>query len=80
MSAKKTFRKMKNNPKGDFSINDVAAVARWAGVALEKPSSGSHFYLVHPEGSLSIPARRPIKPVYIKRFVSIISDIMDTED
>jgi predicted RNA binding protein YcfA (HicA-like mRNA interferase family) len=36
---------------------------------------GSHVIFRHPNGAmLSVPARRPIKPVYVKKFVRLIEE------
>jgi hypothetical protein len=75
--AAKRLQQMRNNPKGDWTIDDIAAVCRAYGMILEPPSSGSHFTIIHrPTGrKLSIPARRPIKPVYIRDFVRLVESI-----
>jgi hypothetical protein len=41
-----------------------------------KPSSGSHFKVGNPHGGrrLTIPARRPIKPVYIAMLVKFLDE------
>lgn len=73
--ASKLFAAMALNPKGDWRIGDVEAVCRHFGVHCKPPSGGgSHFTLSHPLAFeiLTIPARRPIKPVYIKQFVTYI--------
>lgn len=37
---------------------------------------GSHVVFEHPSlvRALAVPARRPIKPVYVRRFVALIED------
>jgi hypothetical protein len=41
-----------------------------------KPSDGSHFKVGNPHGGrrLTIPARRPIKPVYIAMLVKFLDE------
>ncbi|WP_223227994.1 hypothetical protein [Lutimaribacter pacificus] len=69
--AEKTFARMAANPR-DWKINDIKSVCRRFGLFCDPPSSGSHYkvYSDYLEGMLTIPAHRPIKPIYIKQFVS----------
>lgn len=64
--------KMKANARGDWVIRDVETLCRQAGLSCSPPKSGSHYkvYSRHLAGTLTIPARRPIKPVYIKKLTS----------
>ena len=58
---------MKSNPKANWKIEDVEALCREFGIARVAPSGGgSHFKVSQPsiKEILTIPARRPIKPVY----------------
>ena len=73
--AEKTLEAMRANPL-DWRIEELEAVARAFGLNVRKPS-GSHVYFTHPivaEG-LSVPARRPIKPVYIRAFVRFVDRV-----
>lgn len=66
---------MKASPL-DWRIEQLEAVARAFGLNVRKPG-GSHVYFTHPrlaEG-LSVPARRPIKPVYVRAFVRLIDRV-----
>jgi len=71
---------MRRNAKDDWTIEDIESVCReYAefGLTLEPPSHGSHYKVSHPECEeiLTIPARKLIKPIYVKRFVSMIDSI-----
>ncbi|WP_299439162.1 hypothetical protein [uncultured Rhodospira sp.] len=71
----KHFRKMKDQPSADWTIADVQAVCRAYDIEVVPPrGGGSHFKIRHPSQAhiLTIPARRPIKAVYIRRLVSFI--------
>jgi len=73
----KILARMKNNPR-DWRIEDLEAVARAQGVTIRKPS-GSHVifdYLGVVEAP-SVPAHRPIKPVYVKAFVAFIEAVQE---
>jgi len=73
----KRFEQMRRNPKGDWRIEDVKLVCRWAGVECCPPSSGSHYGVAHSSQNdiLTIPADRPIKTVYIKKLVQFIDQV-----
>lgn len=70
----KLLAAMRANPAGDCTIADVERVCRIHGIACEPPSKGSHYSLKHPRvaGRLTIPARRPIKPIYIRLLIGMI--------
>lgn len=70
----KTIEKMRANPKGDWRISDVAKACAEAGANLIPPTGGSHYKVKDPArpDHLSIPARRPIKPVYIRKLVDYL--------
>ena len=73
----KTFERMRNNPR-DWRIDDLLTVAGRYGVAVRN-SGGSHhvFSALGVAESLCVPAHRPIKPVYIKRFIVMIDTIKE---
>lgn len=69
----KTLAKMKANPR-DWQIESFKSVADAHGMVYRQPG-GSHVIFRHPNGAmLSVPARRPIKPVYVKKFVRLIEE------
>lgn len=70
----KLYAAMKANPRGDWTITDVAGLSRAHGIACEAPTRGSHYTLSHPRisGRLTIPARRPIKELYIRLLLDMI--------
>src|SRR5271156_6228798 len=64
--ADKTLDRMRANPR-DWRIASLEAVAAAHGVNVRK-SGGSHVVFEHAAvaDALSVPARRPIKPVYVR--------------
>lgn len=70
----KTLEGMKANPKGDWTISDVQTVCNHVGLTCTNRSGGSHYVISseHLNGIQSIPAKRPIKPAYIKSFVGMV--------
>lgn len=69
----KTLVQMKINPL-DWRIESLKSVAEAHGLVHRQPG-GSHVIFRRPNGAmLSVPARRPIKPIYIKKFVRLIEE------
>ena len=68
----KQFEKMRAN-HNNWRIDQIEVIAKRYNVVVRK-TKGSHVILSHPEWIelLSIPAHRPIKPIYIKKFVQLI--------
>jgi hypothetical protein len=67
---------MRRNPAGDWTIEDIRRVCGRLGIECLAPSRGSHWKVAAPgkPDILVIPARRPIKPIYIRKFVAISDD------
>jgi hypothetical protein len=68
----KLLMKMRRNPRGDWTIEDFKAIAAHYQIEWRNPA-GSHVVFVSASGAvLTVPARRPIKPIYVKMFVEMI--------
>ena len=68
----KLLDRMRRNPRSDWRIEDFKTVAKAHGIDWRSPG-GSHVIFMSPSGGvLSVPARRPIKPIYVKLFVEMI--------
>jgi len=76
----KRLEQMRTNPKDGWTISDIRVVCDAFGVRLLNPSGGSHYKVAHPtqRDILTIPYRRPIKPIYIRRLVDFIDAVRDT--
>ena len=75
-SAGKTLEAMRANPL-DWRIDDLKKSRGPS--ASTYVTGGSHVYFTHArvrEG-LSVPARRPIKPVYIRAFVRFVDQVSE---
>jgi hypothetical protein len=70
--ATKLLNEMRRNPRGDWRIQQLESVARGYEVNARQ-GRGSHVVFEH--ASLIKAARRPIKPVYVRRFVALIESI-----
>jgi len=70
---------MRANPKGKWRIQDVEAVCATYGLRCSPPrGGGSHYKVGHPAipEMLSIPFARPIKSVYIRKFVQMVDAVL----
>lgn len=79
-SREKRLARMRANPR-DWRIEDLETLALHFGLSVRK-SGGSHVIFFHPAVAemLSVPARRPIKPIYIRRFVALLDSFTAHED
>ncbi len=72
--AEKLLNRMRRNPR-DWRIEQLQSVAAAYNVAWVH-SGGSHCTFRTPGGEkLSVPAKRPIKPIYVRQFVTLIETI-----
>ena len=70
----KTLQKMRKNPVG-WRIQELQAVAAEHLVEWRRPGRGGSHVIFSAPGVreiVSVPAKRPIKPVYIKQFLALI--------
>jgi hypothetical protein len=73
--AEKLLTKMRQNPAGDWTIQDIERLCGGLGWHCLPPSGGgSHWKVTAPddEAILTIPAKRPIKPVYIRKLLEMV--------
>ncbi|MDY7523565.1 type II toxin-antitoxin system HicA family toxin [Sphingomonas sp. 10B4] len=75
-NADKLLERMRANPR-DWRIEDVAALCDGFGIACAPPRKGSHYKVKHVERPeiLTIPAHRPIKPIYIRELVRFVDAV-----
>jgi hypothetical protein len=76
----KRLEAMRANPKAGWTIADVKAVCSEFGIDCRSArGGGSHFGIGHPthREKLTIPAKRPIKPIYIRDLVRFIDRVRD---
>ena len=73
-AAAKILGRMRINPTG-WRIEDLKTVADRFNIEYRQ-SGTSHVTFRHPTGAkLTVPARRPIKPVYVKKFLELIDEV-----
>jgi len=70
-AAAKLLQAMLNNPR-DWTLAQLQTVARQHGIDWRHKGT-SHCVFVRNDGkTLPVPARRPIKPIYIKKFLELV--------
>lgn len=77
----KTLQKMRKSQLG-WRIEELQMVAEANGVEWRRPGSGGSHVIFSVPGVreiVSVPARRPIKPVYIKQFLALIDAAGEVE-
>lgn len=75
------LQRMRRNPR-DWRIESLETVARSLGMLMRRPGGGSsHVIFGHPavEEIVSVPAKRPIKPVYIRQFLKLVDKAKESE-
>ena len=73
-AAAKILGRMRNNPTG-WRIEDLRTVADRFKIEYRQPGT-SHVTFRHSSGvKLTVPARKPVKPVYVKKFLEMIDEV-----
>jgi hypothetical protein len=69
--AAKLIQRMRTNPR-DWTLADLQAVARRNDITW-RHDGGSHCIFMRADGkTLPVPARRPIKPIYVTKFLALV--------
>ena len=73
--ADKLLSRMRANPR-DWRMESLESVAKRYGVEVRK-TGGSHFVFMHPDSEIAVtvPFKRPIKPVYVMQVLALLDDI-----
>ena len=72
----KRLQRMRQNPR-DWRIEEIQGIATALGIEWLH-DGGSHVIFRSPSGEhLSIPAHRPIKPIYITKFLVLVDSILE---
>ena len=74
--AGKLVEAMRRNLAGDWVIADIQRLCAQLGWEFIAPAHGSHWKVVVPgrATNVTIPARRPIKPVYIRKLLAMMDE------
>ncbi|MEY3125754.1 MAG: hypothetical protein RLZZ573_2274 [Pseudomonadota bacterium] len=76
-TATKLLNAMRQNPN-DWAMAKLLTVAKQHGLEVRSTGGSHHVFSHHSvKDPLSVPAHRPIKAIYIKRFVALIDQIQE---
>ena len=76
--AEELLERMRSNPR-DWTIGDLKVLARRSGIEWRQPGT-SHVTFSHPgHPPVTIPAHKPVKPIYVIRFLAML-DSLETKD
>ena len=80
MNAAKLLERMRDNPR-DWRIDDIQRLCAGYAIACTPPRKGSHYKVSHEALPmiLTIPAHRPIKPVYVRDLVRFVDAVRNLE-
>jgi hypothetical protein len=74
-NAAKILSGMRNNPR-DWRIEDLKVLANRHGINHDQ--TGSHVTFRHlAVGRLTVPADRPIQPIYVRKFVQFVDSVIE---
>lgn len=74
----KLLEKMRRNPRDDWKMENLLSIAKRLQIEVRN-SDGSHHTFSYPgvEEDVTVPYKRPIKPVYIKKFLALIDAVKE---
>ena len=71
-AAAKLIQRMRANPR-NWTLADLQSVAKRHSLTW-RHDGGSHCIFVRADGkTLPVPARRPIKPIYVSKFLALLA-------
>ncbi|MGV3548570.1 type II toxin-antitoxin system HicA family toxin [Rhizobium sp.] len=77
--ADKILERMRNNPR-DWSIEDLKTIAARYEFDWRQPGTSHVTFSREGMAPLTVPARKPIKPIYVSQFVAMIDDVRSSND
>ncbi|MBA2650309.1 MAG: type II toxin-antitoxin system HicA family toxin [Legionella sp.] len=69
----KLIIKMRSNPR-DWRIDDLKAVAERLGIEYRQPGTSHVTFRLANGSKITVPAHKPIKPIYIKQFIDLLDE------
>lgn len=79
VKADKIIDRMRNNPR-DWTIDNLKTLANRQGIDWRQPGT-SHVSFSYPGlMPVTVPSHKPIKPIYVKRFLEILDRIGDDNE
>lgn len=80
--ATKIFERMEANPGDNWRIDQIISVADAEKLIVRRPSNGSHYTFAsqYLQSILTVPHKRPIKALYVKKFVAMVKSHRDAKE
>ena len=75
----KILVRMRTNPR-DWSIDDLKSLARRYEIDWRQPGTSHVTFTALGQVPLTVPAQKPMKPVYIKKFLALLDAMGVTDD
>jgi hypothetical protein len=69
----KILAKMRNNPQ-DWRIDDLKNIADRLGIDYQQPGTSHVTFRLNNGDKLTVPAHKPIKIIYVKKFVTFLDE------
>lgn len=67
----KTLQRMRHNPR-DWRIEDIKIIANRYEIDYRQPGSSHVTFRFSNGEKLTVPAHKPLKPIYIQKFVNLL--------
>lgn len=68
----KLIEKMRQNPR--WRIEDLKAIADRCNIEYRQPGGSHVTFRFQNKQKLTVPAHKPIKPIYIKQFIALLDE------
>jgi hypothetical protein len=76
----KLLARMRNNPRDDWQIDDFKALAERYGIDWRQPGTSHVTFIRTGLEPVTVPAHKPVKPIYVRRFLALIDKIGEHHD
>jgi hypothetical protein len=70
----KLLTKMRNNSR-EWNIEDIKAIAKRYNLEYRQPGTSHITFRAKTGEKVTVPAHKPIKPIYIKLFIGLIDSL-----
>lgn len=70
----KMLSKMQQHPQG-WKIEDLKVIAKRFGMTINQPGTSHVTFRIGSGKKLTVPAHKPIKPVYVKLFLEMVAEL-----
>jgi hypothetical protein len=75
----KKLKDMKANPRNDWRIEDLCSLAKRYNIDYRQPGTSHVTFSCWNGTCLTVPAHKPIKAIYIKKFIEMIEGVQNEQ-